>query len=56
MPARQQKNGDLGLVWMMVQVYPVMKNKICDICVLVCLYFHFVMTFYHCLFFVISIY
>ena len=25
------KNGDLGLVWMMVQVNPLVKNKICDI-------------------------
>ena len=30
----QEKNGDMGLVWMMVQVYPLVKNKICDICVL----------------------
>ena len=33
MPARQQeKNRDLGLVWMMVQVYSLVKNKF--ICVL----------------------
>ena len=26
------KNGDLGLVWMMGQVYPLVKTKICDMC------------------------
>ena len=60
MPTRQQKKKGLGLVWMTVMVYPIVRVKlsyvhvcVCGICVM-CLGIFFVNVFFFFLIFFLS--